>query len=116
MKLIFVTVENAVQYHEPDDRPAARVLNSRADILPVPVPTETTIPECADDLVFFQVRDADGKILLQLPIHNYIFVTGRDGDVMTFEKVFKVSDASAQSNLFQQEFNPGGEDPHKKGV
>lgn len=98
MKLIFVTIENAVTYHEPDDRRPARILNSTAETLPVPVASETSIPEVADDLVFFQVRDSEGKILLQLPIQNYVYVMGRDRETMTFEKVFNVRQCHLSSS------------------
>ncbi len=63
MKTLTITIETAVIYRDKEES--------------VPGPTETAIPELrSDDLVLFQVRHADGRILLQLPISNYFEMIG----------------------------------------
>ncbi len=63
MKTLTITIENAVLYR--DDRQV------------LPYPTEHAIAELKDeDSVLFRVKDADGKILLELPILNYFELEG----------------------------------------
>lgn len=77
MKTLTITVENAIAYHEPDVRPEGRQKLSQPETYPVPVPTESSIPETTThDFVLFQVKTSEGKILLQLAISNYFQILG----------------------------------------
>lgn len=109
MKTLTLTVENAIVYHEPDPRPTAQILTAASESYPVPVPTETSIPEVTStDIVLFQVKNSEGKVLLQLAISNYFHLVGvMDGDKKVIDEWRNVRDRPArESPLGQPGFAP----------
>lgn len=61
MKTLRITIENAVIRH------------GEAETSPVPVPTETAIPEASEDWVMFELVDsANDRTIIAIPISNWL--------------------------------------------